>query len=226
MEAPLNSTQNPRIFLIHATHLAIPAIQASFDSLWPEARIANLLDDSLAVDLERLASITPSLIDRFECLAKYAWNSGAQGILFTCSAFGEAINACRLSVPVPVLKPNEAMIDDALKFGDRIALLATFEPAIKSMTAEFEEVAQASGRKLEIHSMVVPNALEELRKGNTRAHDELIMAAAKLVNSSDVICVAQFSMTSAAKQSAAASSRPVLTTPDSAVLRLRRLLVD
>ena len=40
-----------RITLIHAMRASIPPIEAAFGRLWPEARLANLLDDSLAADL-------------------------------------------------------------------------------------------------------------------------------------------------------------------------------
>jgi Asp/Glu/hydantoin racemase len=216
--------KNPKIFLIHATPLAMPAIKASFDTLWPEAKISNLLDDSLSTDLQEQGSITPSIFERFRSLAEYAYNSGGCGIIFTCSSFGPAIDACKTIVPVPVLKPNEAMVEEALQYGNKIALVATFEPAIKSISDEFDEFARTLGRKVEILPIVIPKALEALRKGDIAGHDEFVAEEAKNARSCDVICFAQFSMTSAAKRCAEASGRPVLTTPDSAVAKLKGLV--
>ena len=216
---------DPRIFLIHATALAMPAIQASFGRLWPEARISNLLDDSLSTDLQEQGSITPSMFGRFKTLVEYAYRSGGRGIIFTCSSFGPAIDACKKIVPIPVLKPNEAMIEEALQYGDRIALLATFDPAIQPISDEFHEYARTLGRKLEILPVVVPNALEALRRGDIVGHDEFIAEEAKRAMACDVVCFAQFSMTSAAKRCAEVSGRPVLTTPDSAVAKLKCLLI-
>ena len=42
-----------RITLIHALKHSIQPIEASFARLWPEARLMNLLDDSLSADLAR-----------------------------------------------------------------------------------------------------------------------------------------------------------------------------
>ena len=39
-----------RIGLIHATPLAVAPIAASFERLWPQAQLQNLLDDSLSLD--------------------------------------------------------------------------------------------------------------------------------------------------------------------------------
>src|SRR5579863_8353854 len=104
-----------RIALIHALKHSIPAVEEAFGRLWPEAHLANLLDDSLSADLARDGVLTPAMTERFLILARYAKATGADGILFTCSAFGPCIEACaRALAPLPVLKPNEAMIEDAV----------------------------------------------------------------------------------------------------------------
>ena len=121
---------SPRIALIHATPVAINPIGAAFKRLWPAAQITNLLEDSLSLDLATEGRLTDRMIERFVTLARYVRGCGADGILFTCSAFGPAIEAARAAVDVPVLKPNEAMLDEALAAGTRIALIATFEPSL------------------------------------------------------------------------------------------------
>ena len=42
----------PRIALIHATPVAVAPVGDAFQRLWPEAVAYNLLEDSLAADLE------------------------------------------------------------------------------------------------------------------------------------------------------------------------------
>ena len=44
-----------RVALIHALKHSIPAIEEAFSRLWPEARLANVLDDS---ELNRVYSNT------------------------------------------------------------------------------------------------------------------------------------------------------------------------
>jgi hypothetical protein len=54
--------------------------------------------------------------ERFQRLAQYAVDTGAQGILFTCSAFGPCIEAvARRHAGIPVLKPNEAMVEEVAR---------------------------------------------------------------------------------------------------------------
>ncbi|AKK00913.1 MULTISPECIES: aspartate/glutamate racemase family protein [Pseudomonas] len=214
----------PLIFLIHATAVSIAPISDAFARLWPEARLANLLEDSLSRDLAAAGELTPALTERFVKLASYASASGADGILFTCSAFGDAIDQCKRALSIPVLKPNEAMIEEALRRTGKLALLATFPQAITSMVEEFEQHASQQGRELALATYVCDNAFDELRRGNQACHDQLISERASDITGSDLLCFAQFSMTSAAVAASKASGLEVLTTPDSAVLKLRHLL--
>jgi DNA-binding transcriptional LysR family regulator len=214
-----------RITLIHAMSPSIPPIVQAFRRLWPDARLMNLLDDSLARDLARDGVLTPAMTERFLGLARYAVSAGADGILFTCSAFGPCIEACAEAFPaIPVLKPNEAMIEDAVaQVGSRgrIGLMATFAPTLASMPAEFAAVAP----EVTLVPSLAEDALRALNAGDGEGHDAAAVRAAAGLQGCDVIALAQFSLSQAAGAVAAATGKTVLTTPDSAVRKLRRLLL-
>lgn len=215
----------PRIALIHATPVAIEPVVESFRQHWPEARLCNLLDDSLAPDLACTGSVDAPMIERFNRLARYSVDAGADGILFTCSAFGSAIeDVARRLDPCPVLKPNEAMFAAALEAGPRVGLVATFEPSVPSMRAEFEQLAEDRGMAVDLATACVPEALEALKAGDRTGHDRRIAEAAAFLGPVDVVMLAQFSMASAKAMAESASGRPVLTSPDSAVHLLRSLV--
>src|SRR4051794_10649480 len=117
----------PRIALIHALTHSIAPINDALARDWPEAQRMNLVDDSLSSDLARAGSLDDAMTARFVALGDYAAATGVDAILFTCSAFGRCIDAVKQRLaPLPVLKPNEAMVDEAAQqvraHGGRVGL--------------------------------------------------------------------------------------------------------
>jgi Asp/Glu/hydantoin racemase len=207
----------PRIALIHAVTVAMAPVHEAFRQLWPEAECVDILDTSLSRDRE----LTPAMIDRFLLLAKYAEDNGAAGILFTCSAFGEAIEAAADKAKVPVLKPNEAMFAAALAAGKRLGMLATFGPSVAGMEAEFREIA---GDKAALSSFCVPGAMKALQAGDAAEHDQLLAIAAPRFADYDALLLAHFSTSRAAAAVKVAVRCPVLTAPGAAVIKLKGLI--
>jgi Asp/Glu/hydantoin racemase len=207
-----------RIALIHALRHSPPPIEAAFAATWPEARLMNLLDDSLSADLAREGRLTEAMTQRFLTLARYAAGTGADGILFSCSAFAPCIEACaRDLAPLPVLKPNEAAIEEALGLGRKIGLLATFPGTLTSMPPEFPP-------GVEVVTCLAEGSLAALDVGDTATHDRLAAEASVALKECDVVLLGQFSLARAAGAVAQATGRPVVTTPGSAVAKLKRLL--
>ncbi|WP_342712677.1 arylsulfatase [Bradyrhizobium sp. B124] len=208
-----------RITLIHALKHSIVPIEASFARHWPEARLMNLLDDSLSADLARDGKLTERMTERFLTMGRYAVSTGADGILFTCSAFGPCIEAvARAHAPRPVLKPNEAMIEQAAAKGKRIGLLSTFPPTLVSMPPEFPA-------SVTLVPKLAEGALAALDRGDRAEHDRIVVEAAKDLRDCDLIALPQYSMAPAAERVAEVTDREVLTTPDSAVRKLKAMLV-
>jgi Asp/Glu/hydantoin racemase len=213
----------PKIYLIHATDVSIPPIVSSFRAMWPEARLANLMDDSFMPDRAADGRLTDAMIGRFVDIGHYCVNAGADAILFACSAFGPAIEACRRQLKIPVLKPNEAMYEQLAQRDCSVSLLATFPPSIPSMVTEIRDTAKAAGTQIKLDTHLVEGALAALQGNNADEHNRLIVEYAAR-QQCDVIAFAQFSMAPALKAAAARTRTPILTTPDSAVTKLKALL--
>jgi len=214
-----------RIALIHATPAAVEPIRAAFAEAWPEPDLVNLLDDSLSRDRALKPELTDDIYGRFDALGAYSVAIGASGILFTCSAFGPAIERVARAVEIPVLKPNEAMFAEAIQIGGRIGMLATFEPSIASMTAEFEADAAKTGPDTTLESVFVPDAMAALVAGDRGRHDALVAEAATALAHCKAIMLAQFSMApAAARLRQRLPGKPVLTSPDAAVATMKKRL--
>ncbi len=215
------TSPQPRIALIHALSHAVDPINQAIARDWPSAMRMNLLDDSLSADLAASGRGQDAAMQmRFQRLAGYAVDCGCHAILFTCSAFGTCIEAVAQRYPhMPVLKPNEAMIDDASALGQRIGLVATFAPTLVSMPPEFPAHVQ-------LETGLAEEALAALNAGDAQRHDELIAQAAMVLANKGcgVISLAQFSMARAAGLVAQRTGLTVLTPVASAVTRLKTLL--
>jgi Asp/Glu/hydantoin racemase len=214
-----------RIVLIHAVTVAIQPIREAFKEQWPEAEVSNLLDDDLTRALSREGGLTPRVVERICELATYAARTGADGILFTCSAFTPAMDVAKQLVTVPVLKPDEAMIAAALEAGSRIGVVATLPATAPIQAAQLQAAAAERGRTIQVETATVPEALRALNAGDIATHDRLVAEeAGRLEPRVDVICLAQFSMARARPAVKAKVGVPVLTSPSAAVARLKAIL--
>lgn len=215
----------PRIVLFHATPVAMDPIKAAMASLWPEAEPVNLLDDGLTIDRAKEGpELSEALIERFVDFGRYAQRIGADGILITCSAFGPAIDRMEQELPLPILRPNEAMFREAIAAGDRIGMLATFAPAVATMEEEFRQFAAEAGSPATLETIVVPDAIEALRQGDADSHNRLVAEMAPRLADHDAVMLAHFSTSRAADSVRSAVEVPVLAAPEAAVARMKTLV--
>lgn len=211
----------PRICLLHATPVAMMPVASAMERLWPTADAFNLLDDALSADRAKEGdTLSEALTERFVDMGRYACRAGADGILVTCSAFGTAIDRMADALPVPVVKPNEAMFRAAMAAGRRIGMLATFAPSVATMTEEFDAFKAEMNADATLTTIVVDRAIDLLRKGDADAHNSLVAHRAPEFAEFDAIMLAHFSTSRAAEMTRACVSVPVFCAPDAAVERM------
>ncbi|HSS65477.1 MAG TPA: aspartate/glutamate racemase family protein [Gammaproteobacteria bacterium] len=215
-----------RIFVVHALAASLAPVAQAFSDGWPKAMLCNLMDDALSRDRQSGRFSERDFQRRFIDLVRYCQACGADGVLFACSAFNAAIESARRGISVPVLKPDEAMIGQALDMGDSFAVVATFEPSIDSLRSQIEAHAGSRGRAVRVEGVFVEDAMGALNDGDGARHDALIARAVGELSGVDAVLLAQFSMARAAVAAAPRSPGPLLTSPASAVARLRSLVID
>ena len=219
-----------RIALIHALEDAVLPIRAAFARHWPEVVRMDLLDTSLSTDLAAGGGqLDEPMIQRFRNLGDYAAGVDGQGgrasaILFTCSAFGPAIDVVKADQQIPVLKPNEAAFTEGLRLGNRLALVVTFAPSQAALSSELEAMASAKNQEIDVTAILVEGALPALQRGDGAAHDQAVLSACADLAGYDAVILGQFSLARAAAPLSRVMSCPIITTPDSAVHGLRNLL--
>lgn len=216
---------NPtRLALIHATRIAIDPIVSACESTWPEVEPVSILDESLAIDRSKDKHLTEELSNRICALCKHAEGLDADAVLFTCSAFGAAIEKAALAASVPVLKPNEAMFEKALSLGDRITMIYTFPPAVAGMEQEFYDEAARCESSAKMQSVLADGARQAIEKGDIKQHNEIISHTISTVKNADVILLAHFSMAIAENEAKVATDIPVISSPTTAVEKMQSLV--
>lgn len=215
----------PRIVLLHAYAPSIAPIAEAFRTGWPQAEAVNLLDEALYKDVAADGTVHPSLPGRLATLFRHCVASRAQGIVFTGSTFGPAVDQARSGIPVPVLKADEAMAEAAVAAGGRILVVCTAARAIPVIRGNVEAAMRAAGVEREIGDLWVPGAKEANDAGRAAEHDGMI-AEAVGANAADwdVILLGQISMVPAMRQIPAALAGRVMASPTASVVKMRALL--
>jgi hypothetical protein len=210
-----------RVALISATTSAIPPAEAALSREFPEAETWNLVDDRLLNDANERGGLDDALRARMERLIAHAAEAGAAGILLTCSMYGPVAMSTRL--PIPVLAPDEAAIDELVASGHRrIMVLASLETALADSAERVRAALGRAGRDAVVTGVLAPDALAATTTRDlVRALTEAARPAAGDV---DVVFLAQYSLAPAGAEVAEAIGRTVLSGPVSSAIRLREAI--
>ncbi|MEU6678843.1 aspartate/glutamate racemase family protein [Streptomyces sp. NPDC046925] len=219
----------PLIALIHAVPSGARIAQDAFAREFPEARIWNLLDDRLLDDARTANGLDGALRRRMLRLIANAVESGARGVLLTCSSYGEVVDTARTLWTVPILKSDESMFRTALSGPhDRIAVAASTPPAVPAAAAQLDALmAETRGtRPVHITTALSEQAAAADGPQETARHlaDALAATGARDIQS---VLLAQYSLAFAGRALADLLHLPVLDGAAAAARDLRaRLLGD
>lgn len=223
------TSEPKRIALIHALAESRQPTHDAFAEIWPEAFIFDLLDTSLSEDRVHAGRLTEAIQARFCDLSRYALSSEGKGgktagILFTCSAFGPAIEAVKNLTSIPVLSPNEAAFEAALNCGTNLGLVVSFGPSKASLENELLEMARKRNRQIRVTALLAEGALRALKAGEPGRHDAIVAKTVGMLGDVDAVILGQFSLARARMLIVQHCHIPVITTPESAVLELKSRL--
>src|SRR2546427_11335380 len=91
---------------------------------------------------------------------------------FDCDWSSDVCSSDLRHAPLPVLKPNEAMIEEAVQ-GQQgaLGLISSFAPTLQSMPPEFPA-------GIELVPALADGAIDALNRGDTATHDRLAVEQA------------------------------------------------
>lgn len=217
---------HPLVAMIHAVPTAPRIAHQAFAEEFPQATVWNVLDDRLLDDAREAGGLTGTLRRRMLRLIGHVLDGGAQGLLLTCSSYGEVVDTARALWNVPVLKSDESMFKAALAGPSRrLAVVASTPPAVPSAVAQLEALVPAvrPDRPVDIITALSEEAAVAADPETAARHLADALRAAGGAGA-DAVLLAQYSLTPARDALAALVGVPVLDGAGAAARELRGLL--
>lgn len=188
-----------KLYTINTVNNFMDIIYTPFTKPFEEAnediKVYNIMDDSLLSDTREQNGMTPVIASRMLHYAKAAEESGADGILVTCTSVNQATKYIRPLFHIPILNIEEPVAEMAVKYGKKIGILATLPTSPAAIGQTIMEKAAQRGKEVELVPMVAEGAFDVLCAGNRIRHDEMVCEALyELAKQVDVIAFAQISM--------------------------------
>jgi Asp/Glu/hydantoin racemase len=212
--------------LIHTSATLVPVFQALCREKLPHVDTFNIVDDSLVRAIGKKGSLTPDIAARVEAYIASAASGGADYILVTCSSIGPAAEAAAANCPVPVLRVDQPMADQAVRHSRRIGVIATLPTTLHPTADLVRRRAALAGQPIELTVRLCEGAFEALMSGNSALHDNRVRAAlTELSGQVDVVVLAQASMAQVVATLDPAQRRiPLLASPAIAIDHLATLM--
>jgi aspartate/glutamate racemase len=211
-----------RLAYIHTGAVVIPTFATLSAQLLPGIEVQHLLDSMIVADLRRDAA-GAHIEERLTALGAAAVEAGASTVVISCSSIGGFAAGLSERLGVPVLRIDEAMADEAVAAGGRVAVVATLATTLVPTVALLHERAGLAGVEIDVTDRVIEGAFEAVSAGDAATHDRLVgEAIVEIAAESDVVVLAQASMAGAA--SAVSVEVPVLTSPELGVRRVAQLV--
>src|SRR3954468_1436196 len=155
------------------TVLSLPATFAALaEELAPDAEVFHIVDESLLTVTRKGGSLTPLTRRRVLDHILSAADAGADVVVVTCSSIGPAVDGSHAFAPVPVVRIDEAMADEAVRRGPRIGVLATLRTTLEPTAELVERRGVAAGTAVTVVPRLCDGAFEALVAGGPGMHDE------------------------------------------------------
>jgi len=217
----------PKIGFVHTGVPIGMLLKKMMSESMPDIPSFHIVDDSLIQDLLQTGEFTPSILKRLCAQISMAKEAGADIIMVTCSSIAPGVDFARKLVDVPVMKIDEPMAEEAVAAADTVGVLATAKTTLVPSVQLIKQVADKKGKPVKVKSKLISEAFDFFLQGDMENHDRLVKeAGVELAQQTDVLVLAQASMSHLAAEIEKASGTPTLTSPQIAVNALKKMVSE
>ena len=217
--------ERKRIALLHTTPATVESLGRLCREKIPGAEVTNFLDDSILPEIGLAGRITEGVRYRLYAMMQMAQTAGADILLCACSSVGETVEEGRELVRIPVLRIDEAMAEQAVERGERIGIAAALETTLGPTARLVERKARERGKKVVWESRLARGAQGLLSQGKLEEYDRMVVQTLmELEAACDIVLLAQASMARVLPLLPEEKRGKFLTSPESGIERLARVL--
>ncbi|MBD3280065.1 hypothetical protein GF389_00890 [Candidatus Dojkabacteria bacterium] len=158
---------NNKIFLLHTTHKIIDYFERLVKTNLPDSSLYHLLDETILEDIttgdmDRASRKLRSLLDSTE---------EASRVVVTCTSTGELIDTLPLEIQKRITRIERPALNTILKRYKKPGIVFTN----KTVWKQFQRILkQMKTNENMFAPLYVPNAFNEMLKGNFKLHDIMI----------------------------------------------------
>jgi len=192
----------------------------------PEVRIAHILDEPFLERIKNRGYLAQEDNQRLLTHVLEAQEIRSNLVLVTCSTVSPCVDNIRDQVKVPLMKIDDAMLNQAVHSGPRIGVVATASTTLEPTRLMLEKAAKSQGKSIELSMRHVEGALSALLVGDGERHDLLVkQAIEELIPEVNVVVLAQASMARVLDRMQDYDGKiPVLSSPHLALEQIKQFI--
>jgi Asp/Glu/hydantoin racemase len=214
-----------KLAIIHTTPATLDSMKALAAEILPDCNLINFVDDSILPQLGENGGNLSQVEERLVHYARFAEQVGADVILEACSSVGEVVAKMQSAISIPIVRIDESMAEQAVQRGEKVGVAATLSTTLQPTTRLLQVKAQAAGRQVEIHPLLIEGAYQKLMAGDREGHDNLLVEKLKdLARTMDVVVLAQASMARVLPRLSVMEQNKILVSPRLAMERVKAVI--
>lgn len=190
-----------------------------------DAKVLSYQDPSILAEVRDAGYVVAPAAARLISMYMNAVSDGADAILNLCSSVGEVADAAQSMgkyIGVPIVRVDEEMCREAVRKGDKIAVMATLSTTLEPTKNTICRVAREMGKKVTLIDALVEGAF-----GLDQEEFKALMSkkAGEIADQADVILFAQGSMAYCESYIAEKYNKTVLSSPRFGAVALKDALI-
>lgn len=204
----------------------IEFVEQEVRNVLPEdAKILSYQDPSILAEVREAGYVDAPAAARLVEMYMNAVKDGADAILNLCSSVGEVADAAQSMakyIGIPIVRVDEEMCREAVRKGNKIAVMATLPTTLEPTKNTIRRVAREMGKQITLIDTLVEGAF-----GLDQSQFKSLMAekAGEVTDKADVILFAQGSMAYCESFIEDKYNKTVLSSPRFGAVALRDALV-